>query len=430
MVMDNDRFLYCVVCGIFGTGQMPFAGIPPHIFEQLGRVRGIHVDSGAVTSLGYADPRGVIYTSADDALGEWDEIPEVDVANDEWDYAVNMYDDDHQRLNVCLIHSSCALLLHHALCKSKCTFTDLSDVFRDNIAHSGDRLALLIYRAGVQIGPPYLKELLDYHDVVFEAPLKLLWTMAPAYMLIEDAFLPDDIVEEDLTVRAADDEMETDLRNVPMPTIWRHWTQGTYKFLASAFSTSIPIEGRRIQPLHPLLPLELINLVVSYLTPKSLLTLEQVSVSWFVNRSPFWAILCSRDGFACQPGDQASMMAGTDLVFKAVYFCDESRNRRRIDSVIDWMVQQAVQRRSFKPSPDLQQIDDLERAVRAVLEDMSPISLRMNLADLVTALEDKFGVRLVWRQWWMVALIGKRIFSEEMGWRGFYVRRFLRDTLT
>ncbi|KAJ3107639.1 hypothetical protein HDU97_003633 [Phlyctochytrium planicorne] len=132
--------------------------------------------------------------------------------------------------------------------------------------------------------------------------------------------------------------------------VWKQWFRGQYWFLASKkFNLDLKSIQRTAQDSGmATLPPELIAAVTRYLNAEDLLRLEATCSVMFHDREGPWELLCLRDGFASIPGRESEMIEqvknaneksdGRVSSFKSLCFCYNSRNRRRLNSLIQWVV--------------------------------------------------------------------------------------------
>jgi hypothetical protein len=70
------------------------------------------------------------------------------------------------------------------------------------------------------------------------------------------------------------------------------------------------------------------------------LTLFSTCKSWHTyGKTEYWRRWCRRHGFACLPGKEEEMLFDRSVTnWFLLYFCGESRNRRRIQKTINWIL--------------------------------------------------------------------------------------------
>ncbi|KAJ3320424.1 hypothetical protein HDU76_000306 [Blyttiomyces sp. JEL0837] len=111
-------------------------------------------------------------------------------------------------------------------------------------------------------------------------------------------------------------------------------------------------EPQTIPILGPL-PDVVIDIILEILSPADLLNLTSTSRSWYSQSSIIWRSRCNRDGFACDPikniNDEIKRYDDMDVTWKRVYFCYESRNRRRIDDGVRWIATEVSIFKGFQP---------------------------------------------------------------------------------
>ncbi|KAJ3142570.1 hypothetical protein HK100_000946 [Physocladia obscura] len=78
--------------------------------------------------------------------------------------------------------------------------------------------------------------------------------------------------------------------------------------------------------------------VIEYLDIHSLLQLFGVNRNWQAMGKQCWRGKCREEGFACIPGHEAETLNREDIDWMRMYFCSESRSRRRVNDCVDWIV--------------------------------------------------------------------------------------------
>ncbi|KAI8842156.1 hypothetical protein BC829DRAFT_302426 [Chytridium lagenaria] len=399
-IKDN----YCVVCCICVTG--PRLDIPESVLEQLQRVRGYDLNTNWISPIGRSDNNfSLRYAKKSNASDlEWDETLEWDVHDDvdgddipatsTW----RMRDDEEDLPGFC-IHSSCMLLLKDAMEKAGHHLDDLSPVLLTSWHNH-----LLFPR---KCGPPYVDIFREACEQSFDLSIRNMWMIYPTWELIEDSL--DDIEDaDDIDKPMDEDELSTmfwdqgwgDYPGVAR-LIKRRWTQMTYAFLASTAPVMMNSVGSPIQPLLGPLPVDLLDTILQYIDAEDVRKLEMLSKGWFELRDMMWAKVCEKEGYACMPGAEMEEYRNTTKTWKAVYFCAESRNRRRVDKVIKWIVEQVGD--SNRKNGELD--DDVLTALEKVLEpviDQEDRSVRVKT--IIETIEGKVGRDLDWMETVLVTL--------------------------
>ncbi|KAJ3320423.1 hypothetical protein HDU76_000305 [Blyttiomyces sp. JEL0837] len=115
-----------------------------------------------------------------------------------------------------------------------------------------------------------------------------------------------------------------------------------------------------------LLPSVVIDIITDMLSPKDLLILTSTSRRNYQQGQAIWRSRCRKDGFACIPGKEKEEMVKYDEMgvnWKRVYFCYESRCRRRIDHSVKWIVDEVaifkgVQKRILNMNDVVTRVED------------------------------------------------------------------------
>ncbi|KAJ3130841.1 hypothetical protein HK100_007369 [Physocladia obscura] len=78
--------------------------------------------------------------------------------------------------------------------------------------------------------------------------------------------------------------------------------------------------------------------MIEYLDLSALLKLFACSKNWHALGKRRWKIKCRDEGFACIPGQEAEVLGKAGINWQRMYFCDESRSRRRVNDSADWIL--------------------------------------------------------------------------------------------
>ncbi|KAJ3346106.1 hypothetical protein HDU83_003373 [Entophlyctis luteolus] len=78
--------------------------------------------------------------------------------------------------------------------------------------------------------------------------------------------------------------------------------------------------------------------IATFLESRDALALFATNRDWHRLGQDHWKRRCRAEGFACVPGQEAAMLARTDINWQCMHFCSETRSRRRVDACADWIV--------------------------------------------------------------------------------------------
>ncbi|KAJ3099497.1 hypothetical protein HDU97_002986 [Phlyctochytrium planicorne] len=293
----------------------------------------------------------------------WHVIPQLDFSSPSNKYQNEQQIDcvdDNEQVSTYIMHSVCYGLLKKALDQheiSTKTLTSALDGALDGIYP----FQISLKANGKRHVPPHDRLIRKACKQGFEARMDRLWSLsrpdaiATSREQIGQPFGvdPSSITTEELFEKPSKPHISFLSR--PHSLVWRQCIQNSYWFLHELFSKTsnfvpLPAAPRPIQdPNVILLPTEftrtyvLEQAVLWFLSPFDIMNLESTCLNLRRHRNQLWRVICKRDGVAAVPGEEASLWKvqadGKDLDYKALYLCGNSRNRRRIDNVIRWVVE-------------------------------------------------------------------------------------------